>query len=141
MFRTWVCMATIKLIEPIYHQYLYIYIYIYIYIYVYIHTDTHTQYTAIETGSGYIDKGISATESCTFTSITQFLLQIHNKKIFDLESEGQLDGAEHPQLWHSLANIQICKRHHTFLRQLSPFPRYWDFKFCNLETISRGRVQ
>ena len=41
-----------------------IYIYIYIYIYAYIHTDTHTQYTAIETGSGNIDKGISATESC-----------------------------------------------------------------------------
>ena len=32
----------------------------------------------------------------TSTVIAIFLLQMSNKKMFDLENEGQIDGAQHP---------------------------------------------
>ena len=32
-----------------------------------------------------------------FPVIVQFLLQMHNKKMFDLENEGQSDGTQHLQ--------------------------------------------
>ena len=47
-------------------------------------------------------------------SLNIFLLQMHNKKMLDLENEGQSDGAQHPQLCHSMANIKISKRLHIF---------------------------
>ena len=47
------------------------------------------------------------------TVITKVLLQIHNKKLFDLENEGQSDGAPHSQLCHTMENIKIYKIHYT----------------------------
>ena len=44
----------------------------------------------------------------------QLSLHIHNKKMVDLESEGQGDGARHPQWWQPMANIKIYKRHYNF---------------------------
>ena len=43
----------------------------------------------------------------TSTVIAQFLLQMHNKKMFNLESKGQSEGAQHFQWCHLMANIKI----------------------------------
>ena len=42
------------------------------------------------------------------------LLQIHNKKMFDLDNEGENDETQHLQLCHSIADITIYKRHYIF---------------------------
>ena len=40
---------------------------------------------------------VKANMLATSIVIAKFLLQMHNKKTFDLEHEGQGDGAQHPQ--------------------------------------------
>ena len=57
------------------------------------------------------------------TVIAKFLLQMQNKKMFDLENEFKSSGAWLPQWSYSMADFKIHKRHYTFLDQISPFPR------------------
>ena len=40
---------------------------------------------------------------------------MHNKKMYDLENEGQVHGVEHTQWLHSMANINLSKS------QMTPF--------------------
>ena len=50
---------------------------------------------------------VEANMSETATVIAQFVLQMYNKKLFDLENEWQSDRAQHPELCHSITNIEI----------------------------------
>ena len=40
-----------------------------------------------------------------------FLLQMHHKKVFDLENEGQSHRVQDSQWSHLMANIFLCKSH------------------------------
>ena len=52
----------------------------------------------------------------TYNVVAQFLLEMHNNEMFNLENECQRDVAQHTQWRHSMANIKIYKRHYVFLR-------------------------
>ena len=54
---------------------------------------------------------VEANLSGTFTVTAQFSLQKHKKKNVDLENEGQIDEAQHPQLCHSMGSLKIYERH------------------------------
>ena len=45
----------------------------------------------------------------TSTVIAQFLLQMHNKKMFDIKNAGESDEAQHPPWCNSMANIKMYK--------------------------------
>ena len=49
----------------------------------------------------------------TSTVIAQFLLQMHNKKMFDLGNECQSDGAQHSEWCRSIANIKLYTSYST----------------------------
>ena len=68
----------------------------------------------------------------------QFLLEMLNKKLIDLENEYQRDGAQHQQLCHSIANIKIKSvKEITFLRQLSLHSEILIFQFLPKKFRSR----
>ena len=69
----------------------------------------------------------------TSTVIAQFLLLMHNKKMFDKENEGQSDGAQHMQWCYSMANINlyhVYKNCNTHFYAISC--RFDDIKVCNV---------
>ena len=66
-------------------------------------------------------------------SLYNLFLHMHKKKILFLEKEGQSDEAQHLKWCHSLENNKIYKTHYSFLRQLSPFPRYKHVKYLKLK--------
>ena len=67
----------------------------------------------------------------TSTVIAKFLVQMLDKKLFELVDESQR-GVRHPQWHHSMADIKIYKSYYTFMRSCSPFPRYYHFTFLTL---------
>ena len=60
----------------------------------------------------------------TSTVTAQFLLQMHKKKMFYRENEGQSESIQHSQLCLSMTYFKINERYYTFLPLLSSFSRY-----------------
>ena len=73
------------------------------------------------------------------TVITHFLLQMHNKKMFDLENKGQSDGARRTQRRYSTAISKIYKRHYICLRQLLQISEILSFQVFDLESLGQSR--
>ena len=66
---------------------------------------------------------------------------MHNKKMFDLENEGQGHEVQHLPWCHSMVNINLDKYDKSHLRNyylLSPFSRYSHLKIGDLENVCQG---
>ena len=55
--------------------------------------------------------GLRSNLSGTFAECVIFVKQLHNKKVFDLETEGQGHEVQHSQWSHSVTSINLCKSH------------------------------
>ena len=60
--------------------------------------------------------------------------------MFDLENKGESDGAQHPQLCHSMANIKIYKSHSTHFN-VSSHRFDITFQTFHIEILSNDHVQ
>ena len=63
---------------------------------------------------------------------------MHNRKMFDLENEGQSHGVQHSQWSHSMVNINLYRSHTFAFFASSSFSRYSRLKMCDLENLGQG---
>ena len=75
---------------------------------------------------------VEANLPVTSAAYAFFLQQMHNKKIFDFENEGQGREVQHSQWRHSMANINLCKSSDAFFYDNSY--RFRDINVSNLLT-------
>ena len=54
---------------------------------------------------------VEANLPMTLLPVQLLLQQMHNKKMFDLEKEGQIYGVQYSPLRHSVTNINLYKGH------------------------------
>ena len=80
--------------------------------------------------------------SRTSTVFAHFLMQMHNKKKFNLENEGQSDGAQQLQFD---GKYRICKRNYKSVKEITYFALAFTisdlltFQFLYLENLGRCR--
>ena len=86
--------------------------------------------------SNFTVKALPVETNLQVTSIVtaQFLVQMNNNKMFDIENKGQGDGAQHPQWLHSIAQIKINKRHCTIFATF----KIMTFKLVDVENLGQG---
>ena len=77
--------------------------------------------------------------SATSTVIAQFLLQKHNRKMFDLENEGKSNGTQHRQWCPSMAIIKIDIQHYTFCASFS-ISEILSFQVLDVENLGSVRT-
>ena len=85
-------------------------------------------------GGGRASRGKSARRH--YTVDAQFLVQMHNKKMFDIENESHR--TQHPQWIQSMTNIKIYNRYYTFCASFHHF-RDIRISFFYLENVGQGR--
>ena len=68
-----------------------------------------------------------------------FLYSKHNKKMFDLENEGQGHGEQRSYCFHSMENMKLNTNHANFVtfRQLSPYSRCSHFNIFDHEIVGQ----